>query len=210
LTITVGATGPDLSIQSTKAWSLKLAGVVPEAGFDQYAERRVPGANLLDPATDLRYWPLFCLHAIDTDDYIEFRAACVYQAGLGGAELGFQIRKVVSGVTTTVNFGNGRQLWIPGSPLFVAIGFDGGNLHAGATLGAGAVETVTGGIDVSDWLARTPAVKFKAIRFRAGSAAEEPGEVVDFRWVGGEFSDAALTDGTIPGAFTSLDFAKGP
>lgn len=198
LTLTIGTTSGVSPLSLTHDWTLRLAGQVPIGNWDQYAERR--DSNGLDA----RYWPLFTLWA-DNSNWIEFSANCT--------DMGFRVRVCADGETQTPeDFGTADQLWLPDSTLMAAVSWDwdpsnGGKLYFGASLAAG--EVAVGpptGLTIS-WPSGITA--FTQLRFRGAPDIED--EVCEFRWFGGDVTDAASNNDVLAnGAFDSIAFAKGP
>ncbi len=194
LTLSLGSTTGGYPLSFGSNWTLKLAGQVPIGNWDQYAQR-------VDPVSqeDVRYWPLATLWS-DEDNWIELIANCKDKA--------FQLRyKSGSGEPVPHNFGVGDQLWLPDSTLMVAISWDATShkLYFGATLAGGVVATAPDdGILVQSWNGQT--APLSQLKFRGASD-----EVVEFRWIGGEFTDQPMTSTEIKAsAFNSIDFMKGP
>jgi hypothetical protein len=172
---------------------MKVALMTPESGWDHRAARETFNGS----GTSGRRWPVFTLWASDTR-YIEFLADCENK--------GFLVRvKDGSGAPTEYEFGGGKQIWLPNSPLLVAIGRSNttSELYIGASLGAGLVETSSDAIALSSGAALTE------LRFRGapGTGYNGHGEVIGLRVFGGMCDTTnALTNANIGGAFVNLDF----
>ncbi|MBL8760802.1 MAG: hypothetical protein JNL50_05805 [Phycisphaerae bacterium] len=194
LTLSLGSTTDGYPLSFGSNWTLRLAGQVPIGNWDQYAERRGDPPLFLDE----RYWPLATLWA-DANNWIEVVANCKDKA--------FRVRYSVAGTITERDFGEGEQLWLPDSVLMVAISWNATDhkLYFGATLAGGAVATGPDeGIEVASWSAQTAPLSH--LKFRGASD-----EVVEFRWIGGEFTDQPTTSAGIKsGSFTSIGFMEGP
>ncbi len=191
-----------VNVTSEQSWSVKLAGMMPVANWDHYA-----GRGLWNPAIpgfeSNRRWPLFTLWA-DENNWVEFSADCENK--------GFLLRVKVPGADPTEHpFGDGKQIWLPDSPLLVGIGYSHTptkKLYVGASLGGDLVKVGPDGIGVT-WSGKT----FTELHFRgaAPGGVSNQGEVCEFRWIGGEIiPDSALTNATLKGAFADLGFLHVP
>lgn len=194
LTLELGSATGGYPLSFGSSWTLRLAGQVPIGNWDQYAERRGGPPLFLDE----RYWPLATLWA-DANNWIELVANCKLMA--------FRVRVNVAGTVTDYDFGEGDQLWLPDSPLMVAISWDATShkLYFGATLAGGAVATGPDeGVEVASWGGQT--APLSQLKFRGASD-----EVVEFRWIGGDVTDQITTSAGIrSGSFTSIGFMEGP
>lgn len=216
LTITTGTGGPLLRVNSTAEWSVRLAGLLPEGDWDQYAQR-IRDTDPVNPPIDRRFWPLYTLWGSD-NTYFEFRADCVNRQ--------FEVKAILNGQTYWSRFGGPDQFWLPNSQFYSVISLKrvvigttiSYRFSFGASLGGGPV--VPGPpIDLHAWPVNGPA--FTQLRFRGGplaepTKAEKANEVVTMRWVGGEFLTGAgaafTTDTEIQSAFSDVNLAwlKGP
>ncbi len=192
----------DLGISSEQSWSLKLAGMMPVANWDHYAGRglwnqAIPGFE------SKRRWPLFTLWA-DDSNWVEFSANCESK--------GFLLRVRANGGNPTEHpFGDAKQIWLPDSPLLVAIGYSHiptKKIYVGASLGGDLVKLGPNGISV-EWSGKT----FGELHFRGAppGGVSGDGEVCEFRWIGGEIiPNSALTNATLLSAFADLGFLHVP
>lgn len=187
-----------LQTGDSEGWMVRLAGMHPVGNWDQYAERR-DGSD-----ADIRYWPLFTLWASDTN-WIEFAADCVNR--------GYRIRlKAGSGAATTHSFGQGKLLWLPDSPLYVALAYNSttDRLYIGASLGGDEVRTVADsgdGINVASLWTTGNLPTFTELRFRGAPDTVGNNEVNEYRWLGGELEiDETFTNSSMGTAFEDIDF----
>ncbi len=201
--------GPDekltiggLTLTTEQSWSIKVAGMVPVANWDHHAGRETFNGS----GVSARRWPLFSLWA-DNDNWIEFSANCETK--------GFRLRVKANGtILDPIDFGEGRQIWLPDSPVIIGVAhaYTAGApasrlLYVGASLGGDLVKVGPNGI-VVPWSGKT----ISELRFRGAPSASIPdGEVCEFRWIGGEINPTtALTNTSLPSAFTDLAFLSGP
>lgn len=196
-----------LGLPAGGPWSFRVAGMVPVGNWDHYAQRETfTGSGVIQ-----NRWPLFTLWG-DPDHYIEFVADC--------DAMGFRVRiKNGSGSPQEHTFGSGDNVWLPGSPLLVGIGYappvsepGTGTLFVGASLGGLQVAVVSGGIGVTLVNALTE-LRFRGATGGYGTGAA--GEVCEFRWFGGEIDaqnppQTILNNSTLPTAFSTLSFLDGP
>ncbi len=189
----------NVNVTSEQSWSVKLAGMMPIANWDHHAARETfNGSGVSD-----RRWPLFTLWA-GPNDWIEFSADCE------GKRFRLRIKANGTVLDPPTYFGDGKQIWLPDSPLLVAIGYSHTptkKLYVGASLGGDLVNLGPNGISVP-WSNKT----FTELRFRGATGGYSgQGEVCEFRWIGGEIiPNSTLTNATLPGAFTDLGFLYVP
>jgi hypothetical protein len=163
-----------VNIASNSSWLLRVSGVTPNGNWDHYAMR---GSR--DPETGAfvskRFWPLLTLWGA-SNQYIELSANC------DGLALSASVRNIDE--TNEVSIGGG-QMWLPDSPLHLAIGFDSTTktLLIGYSLGGDLVQASP--IPLSSPLTLTE------IRLRGVSD-----EVCEMRWIGGEIDDAPVVTPT--------------
>ncbi len=195
--------GPDelltidgLALTTSSNWSLRLAGIHPVGNWDQYADRRTA-----DDTDDDKRWPLFTVYG-NADNWIQLIANC--------QDRSFRVIIRRSGTTLSpVDFGAEKQFWLQDAPLMVAMGYNASTskLAIGASLGGDEVR-IMGAATVPF------GATLDQLRFRAPPAGgiSGDGEVVEFRWLGGEIEigGTPLNDTTLPTAFASLTFLDGP
>lgn len=172
--------------------------MMPIGNWDQYAERRVPVSG-----DDGRYWPLLTLYG-DANNWIEFAADCINRA--------YRVRlKAGSGAATTYPIATGKLLWLPDSPLYVALAFNrnANRLYIGGSLGGDVVRTYpdtgsTRGIDVTSlWSSQS----FTELRFRGAPDTVSNSEVNEFRWFGGDVqTGGSYDDASVTSAFEDISF----
>jgi hypothetical protein len=182
-------------------WMLRLAGMQPTGNWDHYSDR---GAQDDGQWQSNRRWPLFTLWS-DPDTYVEFSADC--------EQRGYILKFKTSGAPVqTVSFGDGLQVWLPESPLLVALAYDASQhaLYAGASLGGDRVRTAT--IPVA--FPNPAAVTFATLQFSGaggGRYGTRP-EVVEYRWFGGEATMAPpplRNEASLRSVFNDLSFLGG-
>lgn len=167
-------------------WRMRVVGMHPIGSWDHFSERSDAG----DASLDDRRWSLFHVWA-DDDNWIEIRARCQSKC--------YELRICDGGTISSHSFGDEEdQYWYPDAPLLVAIGYwdEESSVVVGLSLGGDQLRVLS----VEAFANETV---FTEVRFRDA----ETDEVVEFRWVGGDYDDGSPPDNSwLPTAFANLGF----
>lgn len=181
---------------STENFLIRVAGMVPVGNWDQYAARESENGS----GVSARIWPLLTLWG-DSDAYIEITADCEHNRFLAHIHWGDAALILPVGED---------QIWLPESPVFIAIGYNATEkrIYIGASLGGDFVQAA----------ATEPLVEIHKdlieLRFRGAPTATYPdGEVCEMEWFGGDIDDEPESPPSLAGmaaAFEDLSFLDGP